>query len=160
MSDAKPTGASSSGSGMPSSGPVHGRFEVRVTADSHFGWIRTRLSVERTLLSWVRTAVSLIGFGFGIVQFFARVQEMPGAVPARFPDAPRYLGLAMIFSGVLALVVSIWDYQWTLRYLWGGDFTPIAGMTQEIRQTPILAVAGLLILIGIFAFVAVLFRLL
>jgi hypothetical protein len=24
------------------------RFEVRVTADTHFGWLRTRLSVERT----------------------------------------------------------------------------------------------------------------
>ena len=33
------------------------RFEVRVTADTHFGWLRTRLSVERTMMSWVRTAV-------------------------------------------------------------------------------------------------------
>ena len=60
------------------------RFEVRVTADTHFGWLRTRLSVERTLMSWVRTAVSLIGFGFAIVQFFDRVQQMPGVNTARF----------------------------------------------------------------------------
>ena len=33
------------------------RFEVRMTADTHFGWLRTRLSVERTMMSWVRTAV-------------------------------------------------------------------------------------------------------
>src|SRR5262249_43401590 len=46
-----------------------GRFEVRVTADSHFAWLRTRLAVERTLMSWLRTAVALIGFGFTIVQF-------------------------------------------------------------------------------------------
>jgi len=38
------------------------RFEVRVTADSHFGWVRTRLSVKRTLMSWMRTATALIGF--------------------------------------------------------------------------------------------------
>jgi putative membrane protein len=44
------------------------RFEVRVTADSHFGWIRTRLSPERTMMSWLRTATALIGFGFAIVQ--------------------------------------------------------------------------------------------
>ncbi|TIU04855.1 MAG: DUF202 domain-containing protein, partial [Mesorhizobium sp.] len=43
------------------------RFEVHVTSDSHFSWLRTRLSVERTLMSWVRTSVSLIGFGFTIV---------------------------------------------------------------------------------------------
>ena len=63
------------------------RFEVRVTADSHFAWLRTRLSVERTMMSWMRTAVSLIGFGFAIVQFFERMQQMPGIKSARFPDA-------------------------------------------------------------------------
>jgi inner membrane protein YidH len=50
--------------------PIADRFEVRLTADTHFGWLRTRLSVERTLMSYLRTAVSLIGFGFTIVQFF------------------------------------------------------------------------------------------
>jgi putative membrane protein len=85
-----------------------GRFEVRATADSHFSWLRTRLSVERTLMSWIRTAVSLIGFGFAIVQFFDRLKQMPGVTPARFPEAARYLGLALIFCGVMALVVSIW----------------------------------------------------
>ena len=52
------------------SAPSAERFEVRVTADTHFGWIRTRLSVERTMMSWIRTATALIGFGFAIVQFF------------------------------------------------------------------------------------------
>jgi putative membrane protein len=35
-----------------STAPSTGRFEVRATADTHFGWIRTRLSVERTMMSW------------------------------------------------------------------------------------------------------------
>ena len=106
----------------------------------------------------VRTAVSLIGFGFAIVQFLDRMQQMPGVIPPRFPDAPRYLGLALILCGILALVVSIWEYYWALRYLWGGDFTPIAGVTKEGRQTPIVAIAVLLILIGTFTFGAVLLR--
>ena len=146
-------------SASPRAAPVTDRFEVRVTAADHFAWLRTRLSVERTLMSWVRTAVSLIGFGFAIVQFFDRMQQMPGINPARFPDAPRYLGLALIFCGVLGLVISISEYRWTLRYLWGGSFTPIAGIIQEGRQTPIVAVAILLIFIGMFAFFAVLLRL-
>lgn len=145
-------------SGSPIAGPDPGRFEVRVTADSHFGWIRTRLSVERTLMSWVRTAVSLIGFGFAIVQFFDRLQQMPGVNSARFPEAPRYLGLSLIACGILGLVISIWEYRWILRYLWGGNFTPIAGMTKEGKQTPIVAIAVLLIFIGMFAFFAVLLR--
>ena len=80
----------------PHSTTSAGRFEVRVTSDSHFGWVRTRLSVERTMMSWIRTATALIGFGFAIVQFFERLQQMPGARPALYPNASRDLGLALI----------------------------------------------------------------
>jgi putative membrane protein len=142
----------------PHTDPIPGRFEVRATADSHFAWLRTRMSVERTLMSWVRTAVSLIGFGFTIVQFFNRMQDMPGIKPAHFPEAPRYLGMALIFCGIAALLVSVWQYHWTLRYLWGGGFAALAGMTKEGGQTPLIAVCIALILIGLFAFIAVLLR--
>jgi inner membrane protein YidH len=138
---------------------IPGRFEVKATASDHFSWLRTRLSIERTMMSWVRTASALIGFGFTIVQFFDRLQEMPGAAPAYFPHASRYLGLSLIFCGVMALVISIWEYHWGLRYLWGGNFAVIAGATREGRQTPLLAVAILLACIGTFAFFAVVLRL-
>jgi putative membrane protein len=139
--------------------PEVGRFEVRATADSHFGWIRTRLSVERTMMAWLRTATALIGFGFAIVQYLEHLQQIPGVRSAYLPDAPQLLGLALISCGVLALVISIWQYWWTVRYLWGGAFAPIAGMTKEGKQSPVIAVAVLLIGIGLFAFFAVLFRL-
>jgi putative membrane protein len=139
--------------------PNAGRFEVRATADSHFGWIRTRLSVERTMMSWQRTATALIGFGFAIVQYLNHLQQAPEAHPAYLPTAPEYLGLALISCGVLALLISIWQYFWTVRYLWGGSFAQIAGMTKEGMQSPVIAVAILLICIGLFAFFAVLLRL-
>ena len=134
------------------------RFEVKATASDHFSWLRTRLSVERTMMSWVRTAIALIGFGFTIVQFFERMKEMPGVGPGHFPDAPRYLGLSLILCGVVALVISIWQYQWGLRYLWGGNFAAIAGVKRGGMQTPLLAVAIALTFIGVFAFCAVVFR--
>ncbi|WP_211869384.1 YidH family protein [Neoroseomonas terrae] len=140
----------------PSAAP--GRFEVRVTADSHFAWIRTRLALERTMLSWVRTAVSLIGFGFAIVQFLQHVQHLPGALPAAHPEAPRYLGLALIAAGIASLLVSLSQYWWTVRYLRSDPYAPIAGMTQEGKHSPLAAVAILLTAIGIFAFMAVLLR--
>jgi len=142
----------------PNPNPASGRFEVKATAESHFSWLRTRLSVERTMMAWVRTAIALIGFGFTIVQFFDRMEQLPGVAPARFPEAPRYLGLSLIFCGVAALAISIWQYQWGLRYLWGGNFAAIAGATQEGMQTPLVAVAVALALIGVFAFFAVLLR--
>jgi putative membrane protein len=130
-----------------------------VTADSHFAWVRTRLSLERTMMSWQRTAVALIGFGFAIVQYLEHLEQMPEAHAAYLPHAPRYLGLALISCGVMALVISIWQYWWGIRYLWGEPYTPIAGLTKEGKQTPIIAVAIVLIVIGLFAFFAVLLRL-
>jgi len=139
--------------------PTAGRFEVRVTSDSHFSWLRTRLSLERTMMSWQRTAVALIGFGFAIVQYLEHLEQTPEARAAYLPHAPRYLGLALMACGILALVISIWQYSWSIRYLWGEPYTPIAGVTREGKHTPVIAVAIVLIFIGLFAFFAVLLRL-
>ena len=139
--------------------PSAARFEVRATTSDHFAWLRTRLALERTIMAWVRTAVALIGFGFAIVQYLEHLEETPGAHAAYLPHAPRYLGLALISCGILALVISIWQYRWGIRYLWGEPYTPIAGVTREGKHTPVMAVAIVLILIGLFAFFAVLLRL-
>jgi putative membrane protein len=136
-----------------------GRFEVRVTADSHFGWLRTRLSLERTLMSWMRTATALIGFGFAIFQYLDRLEDTPGAKSPYLPHAPAYLGLALIAAGVLGLLLSIWQYRWGLRYLWSGSFAAIAGVKEERMQPAAPMVAILLVGIGLFAFFAVLYRL-
>jgi putative membrane protein len=122
-------------------------------------WIRTRLALERTMMAWQRTATALIGFGFAIVQYLRHLQQIPGARSAYLPDAPEFLGLALISCGVLAAAISLWQYRWGVRYLWGGPFAPIAGATKEGKHTPVIAVALLLMGIGIFAFFAVLVRL-
>jgi len=134
------------------------RFEVRVSADSHFSWIRTRLAAENTMLAYLRTSVSLIGFGFAIVQFLSNVQGIPGAADPRFPDLPLYMGLALIFCGIVAAIIAMIEFRWTVQYLWSGGFEAIAGMTTEGRKTPLYAVGAILIVIGLFAFFAVLLR--
>ena len=60
-------------------------FVVKPTSDSHFAWIRTRLSADSTLMGWMRLATTLIGFGFTIVQFFDRLETMSSAKPALAP---------------------------------------------------------------------------
>ena len=57
------------------------RFAVRLTSDSHFAWLRTRMALDRTMMAWTRTAVSLIGFGFVIVQ-----HRLPSSLLAEIPD--------------------------------------------------------------------------
>jgi putative membrane protein len=135
----------------------HG-LEVRVTSDSHFAWIRTRLAVERTMMSWVRTSVALIGFGFTIVQFITRLHSMNEAVPVSRPEAPRYLGLALIATGVLVLLVSIVQYRAVVRYLLSKEFEPIAGIGEVVRHTPLYVISIVMIFIGLFAFGAVFLR--
>ena len=142
---------------MAEQGTQPHRFEVRPTSDSHFGWIRTRLSVERTLMSWVRTSVALIGFGFTIVQFFEHLHS-EAVAPALRPQAPRYLGLALIAAGVVALLVSVWQYRAVVRYLLGKEFEPIAGLGEVVRHTPLYAISIAIIFIGLFAFAAVFLR--
>jgi putative membrane protein len=135
------------------------RFEVKPTTSDHFAWLRTRLALERTLLSWARTSVSLIGFGFTIVQFFDRMGTLPGAAPARLPDAPRDLGLLLILCGILGLAVSLWQYRKIIVYLRSGSFALIAGVPGGSSQTPGVVAVVALLLVGVFAFASVMFRL-
>jgi putative membrane protein len=146
-------------SGDKTAEPGEGRFIVHSTSDSHFSWFRTRLSLERTLMSWARTSVSLIGFGFTIVKFFEQIGDMPGVLPAASPEAARYLGLAMIAAGVVGLVISILQYRQIMKYLWEPQFSAIAGIREKPGWTPLLMVSVLLTLIGIFTFIALVFRL-
>jgi putative membrane protein len=135
------------------------RFDVRVTAESHFAWLRTRLAVERTMMAYMRTAVALIGFGFGLFQFFYKFQNSPEVGSIQFPNAAWLLGLALIFCGVMVAVFSAMEYRWTLRYLWSDGFAAVAGVTRKGKNTPLFAVSLVIIMVGVFAYFAVLLRL-
>lgn len=134
------------------------RFEVKPTAESHFSWLRTRMSAERTLMSWIRTATALIGFGFTIVQFLERLQDMSN-VPAMKPLTSRYLGLTLILAGIVSLMIAVWQYHWLTEYLRSGSFAALSGVSKHPKKTPTLTVAVILIVVGIFAFGAVFLRL-
>lgn len=140
------------------------RFDVKASAQSHFAWIRTRLSLERTLMAWVRTATALIGFGFTIVSFFDQLKKMGGDAPTQGPgflqvNLSRYMGEGLILTGIAALIIATWQYELMIRYLWRDEFTPIKGFTSGRKRTPLVAVAIFLIIIGVFALVAVNLRL-
>ena len=134
------------------------RFQVKESVGSHFAWLNARLALEMTMMAWIRMAITLIGFGFTIVQFFERLNDMEGVAPAAQPFAARYVGLVLIGAGVVALVVSVVQYRATTRYLWQEDFAAIAGIGKAPGNTPIYAVAIGLMVIGVVAFLAVVLR--
>src|SRR5271156_1603923 len=104
------------------------RFEVRPDAASHFAWLRTRLAIERTFMAWMRTSVSLIGFGFTITQFFQRLRDMSGnAVKPMAVETPRDLGLTLIAAGVIGLIIAALQYKGWVAYLWSEPFRAVAG---------------------------------
>jgi putative membrane protein len=134
------------------------RFAVEATDASHFAWLRTRMSLDRTMMAWMRTATALIGFGFTIVLFFERFGDMTGVAPAARPFASRYVGLVLIAAGVSALVLSAFQYRKTVRYVWQREFAALARLDKPPGATPVFAIAVALIFIGVFTFMAVLVR--
>ena len=126
--------------------------------ESHFSWLRTRLSTERTLMSWVRTSTALIGFGFTLAQFFEGLSKMAGVAPPRHPGLIRLVALSLIAIGVLALATSIREYRAMIRYLWSDDFRDIAGIGDAPRATPALSVAVLLACVGVLTLVTIVIR--
>lgn len=133
------------------------RFEAQPNVGNHFAWIRTLLGLQRTLLAAVRTSVSLIGFGFTVAQFFEKLMG-DTSVGLRHvgPEMPRNVGLLLIGGGVLSLAMFTWQYYNATRYL-RQDFPAISGGSRSMHNSCYL-VTGIVLLIGLAAFVSVLFR--
>ena len=76
---------------------------------------RTWLADERTLMAWIRTATSLISFGFTIYKFFEF--EAGEGVRAHRLLSPRAFGTIMIATGLAALLLGAIDPRRSSRLL-------------------------------------------
>ena len=127
-------------------------FDVQPSVGNHFAWIRTLLGLQRTLMAAVRTAVSLIGFGFTVAQFFQRLQgNAPEGLQMMNPETPRNLGLVLITAGVLSLAIFTWQYRHATQYLRSGDLGILAGDNPPMH-TSCYMIAFAVMLIGLMAF--------
>jgi putative membrane protein len=136
-----------------------GRFEIESDARSHFAWLRTRLALERTLMAWLRTATSLIAFGFTIFQFFEWLRKSDENATAAQSAAPRYIGIVLLAAGIATLALAAWQYQKMVRYLWGQQFSRLAGIEKVPMYSATFAIAAVMIVVGIVALATVLFGL-
>ncbi len=144
---------------MTTPAPTH--FDVQPTVGNHFSWINTMLALQRTLMSATRTAVSLIGFGFTVAQFFQRMRDTaPAGVRVMKAAGPRNFGLALIAAGVFSLIIFTWQYHDAVRRLWKGEFGVLAGDAGSGPLfAPVYITAVVVIMIGLAAFVVVFARL-
>ena len=124
---------------------------------TRFAWLRTRMALQTTLAAWVRTATSLIGFGFAIVQFLDHFGQPGGGGPG-VSDISHIIGLVLITAGTLTTAVALCEYHVAVNYLQSEGFRNVAGIPTLHREPPDVAVwmAVLVCLIGILAFVLIL----
>jgi putative membrane protein len=78
------------------------RLENNKSKTPGFFYEKARLAYEGALMSWIRTAISLISFGFTIYEFFkANQNENAGHLLT-----PRLVALAMILIGFISLLFA------------------------------------------------------
>jgi putative membrane protein len=113
---------------------------------------RTRLAHERTLIAWLRTAISMISFGFTLYKFFQiEIDKLQSHHTERLLS-PRMFALIMIGTGLIALGMSTVQHRQSMKRLRaesGGATVPVSIAT---------VVAGLFSVLGVLAFLTVLFR--
>jgi putative membrane protein len=68
-------------------------------------------------MAWVRTATSLISFGFTIYKFFQYLREKGEASPEQYLIGPREFALAMICIGLFALLIATLQHRRDMRAL-------------------------------------------
>ena len=109
---------------------------------------RTRLAHERTLMAWVRTATSLITFGFTIYKFFQFLREK-GEVHNHLLG-PREFALLMIGIGLTALFLATLQQRREMKTLRRSYPT--------VPYSLATVLAALISILGILAFITVLLR--
>jgi putative membrane protein len=102
------------------------------------------------MMAWVRTAASMISFGFTIYKFFqlelaSRAQEVPHLV------GPRGFALILIGIGLGALVLAAIENRRSMQMLRGTFHTAVPGSIAGL-------VAALVAALGVVAILVVIFR--
>ena len=113
---------------------------------------RNREAADRTLMAWIRTALSLIGFGFGIDAIVQSLEKTRlGSAPNLGLDA-RIVGISFIAIALFAVVVAMVQYRQEIKMLAAGDYRYQSSLPLA------LAVAGALGVVGLFAGISIVIR--
>jgi len=115
--------------GLNSNKEATGSSQIRCDLsdkNTFFAWQRNHMANERTFLSWCRTGISLIGFGFIIERFDVlirevRVVEIQGTNTHLHIPSTRYLGITALGLGAVIIVLAGWRFFYIRRHINSGD---------------------------------------
>lgn len=77
---------------------------------------RTIQAEGRSLLAWLRTSLSLIGFGFTIFKALQYLYQQ-GSTHLMRPQTPRNIGMFLVITGTIPLLLAIIQYVRSLKQL-------------------------------------------
>lgn len=92
----------------------HGGFHRPPALPSDMGTMRTIMAADRTLMAWIRTALSMYSFGFTIYKVLEGVADQ-GMLP--HSDTPQRVGLFLAGLGTASMVLGVFSYWTTLKDL-------------------------------------------
>ncbi|HEX4513443.1 MAG TPA: DUF202 domain-containing protein [Polyangiaceae bacterium] len=115
---------------------------TEVDASTTLAIARTSLAAENTLMGWIRTTLSMIGFGFTIGKIGQVLGEVKG-VFRMHTFSVKSISDFLVILGTVSLLVACWQYRHRVRGL------RKMGLPREASLT--LGVALLLVVLGAFA---------
>lgn len=98
------------------------------------------LAAERTLLSWVRAAISFMVLGFAVDRFGLLLATTRGG--PRPSPASAWVGIALILAGIVASVAAAVRYQRFAARYGRGDLSPGPGLPLAVAFTWLLGLLG------------------
>lgn len=107
---------------------------------------RTYMSAERTFLSWIRTGVALMAFGFVVARFgvFLReIQQTTHQPTGAKTSVSIYIGLGLVAAGVITSIASALKHQRYIRALDENNFRESFGSTFAFALVMLLALVGI-----------------
>ena len=124
--------------------------EVKTNLTNELAKERNRAAYDRTLMAWIRTAISLIGFGFAIAKSYEYIERDLLETSGRLLDtlhAPLWFGMSFIFLGMVCILGGVIQYTKVVNQIKSGQFT--YGEPKPLAKI----VALILLIIGIFALI-------
>ncbi|MBF2015288.1 MAG: DUF202 domain-containing protein [Rivularia sp. T60_A2020_040] len=91
--------------------------------------LREHLANERTFLAWLRTSISLIGFGLAIARFGLFLRQLQTATTQQIVENHpvfnyQNLGLTLIIVGILVIALAVLHYNVVFRQIEQADYRP------------------------------------
>ena len=115
---------------------------------------RVRFAAERTLLAWIRTGLSMMGFGFVVAKFGVFLRDISGleTTTQHPPTYSLWIGAALVGLGVAVnLFAALGHMQFLKRLNAGEPFRP-SRYSLPIIAALILAAAGIAMVIYLINF--------